>query len=64
MCTVLMRVRCSDRFSELFVGDVECTELAIESVVGTALLELFDSVHVDDVTVQSFPEGDDGGEGR
>jgi hypothetical protein len=60
MCIVHMRVQCSDRFSELLVGDVEGTELTIESIVGTALLEVFDTVHVEDVTVHSFPEGDDG----
>ncbi len=32
MCIVHMRVHCSDTFSEVLVGDVERTELTIESV--------------------------------
>ena len=56
MCIVHVRVQCSDRFSEVLVGDVERTELTIEDIVGTALLEVFDIVHVENVTVQNSPE--------
>ena len=56
MCTIHMRVQCSDRFSELLVDDVEHTELTIESILGTALLEVFDAVIVENVTVHSSPE--------
>ena len=56
MCIVHLRVQCSDMFSELLVDDVEQTELALESIVGTALLEVFDTVHVENVTVQHSPE--------
>ncbi len=44
MCIVHMRVQCSDKFTELLVGNVEDTELTIESIVGTALLEIFAGV--------------------
>src|SRR5207302_1350678 len=54
-----MRFQCSDRFSEMLVDDVEQTELTIEDIVGTALLEVFDVVHVDNVTVQHSPEYND-----
>ena len=60
MCIVHLRVQCSDTFSEVLVGDVEHTELTIESIVGTALLELFDTVLVENVTVQHSPERKDG----
>jgi hypothetical protein len=60
MCIVHVRVHCSDTFSEVLVGDVERTELTIESIVGTALLEVFDTVLVDNVTVQHSPECNDG----
>lgn len=56
MCIIQVRVQCSDRFSEVFVGDTEHTELTIESIVGTALLEVFDTVLVDDVTIYDSPE--------
>ena len=56
MCIVHMRVHCSDTFSEVLVGDVERTELTIESIVGTALLEVFDTVLVENVTVHHSPE--------
>ena len=55
---VHMRVQCSDRFTELLVNNLEDTELAIESIVGTALLEVFDTVEVENVTVQHLPERD------
>ena len=54
-----MRVQCSDRFSELLVDDVEPTELTIESIVGMALLEVFDTVQVENVTVQHSPKRND-----
>jgi hypothetical protein len=60
MCIVYMRVQCSDTFSELIVGEEEQTELAIESIVGTALLEVFDTVLVDNVTVHRSQERNDG----
>ena len=61
MCMIHLRVHCSDRFTELDVEDVEQTELTIESIVGTALLEVFDTVLVENVTVQHSPESSTGG---
>ena len=60
MCIVHMRVHCSDRFSEVLVDDVEHTELTIESIVSTALLEVFDTVLVENVTVHDSRERNDG----
>ena len=60
MCTIHMRVQCPDRFSELLVDNVEPTELTIASIVGIALLELFDAVVVENVIVNPAPEDDDG----
>lgn len=60
MRVVHMRVRCSDKYSELLVDDVEYAELTIESIVGTALLEVFDTVQFENVTVQQSPGPDDG----
>ncbi len=60
MCIVQMCVQCSDTFSEVLVGDVEQTELTIESIVGTALLEVFDTVLVENVTVHRSRERNDG----
>ncbi len=51
MCVIHICIQCSDRFSELLVGDVQNAELTVESIVGTALLEVFDTVHVEDVTL-------------
>ena len=59
MCTIHMRIQCSERFSEVLVGDVVDTELAIESIVGMALLEVFDTVLVENVIVHHSPERDD-----
>ena len=60
MCIVQMRLQCSDTFSEVLMGNVEHTELTIESLVGTALLEVFDTVLVEDVTVYHSQECTDG----
>ena len=60
MCIVNMRVECSDAFSEMLVGDVEHTELTIESIVRTALLEAFDTVLVENVTVHHSPNCNNG----
>jgi len=56
MCIIHMRVKCSNLFSELLEIDEEHTELTIESIVSTALLEVFDTVVVENVTVQPSPE--------
>jgi len=60
MCTIHMRVQCSERFSEVLVDDEEHTELTIESIVGTALLEVFDTVLVENITVHHSPQRNDG----
>jgi hypothetical protein len=60
MCIVHMRVHCSDKYSEWFVDDAELTELAIESIVGPALLEVFDAVQFENITVQHSAKRDDG----
>ena len=57
MSIVNLRVRCSDTFSEVLAGDVELTELIIEDIVSTALLQIFDAVDVENVTVHSSIEG-------
>jgi hypothetical protein len=63
MCVIHISVQCSEKFSELLVGDVRDAELTVESIVGTALLELFDTVVVDDVrllTSQSTTKSSEG----
>ena len=60
MCIVYVRVQCSDTFSEVLVDDEEHTELTIESIVGTALLEVFDTVLVENITVHHSPQRNDG----
>lgn len=59
MRTVLLRVKCSEKFSEVPLDDAEQAELAIEGVVAPALLELFDIVYIEDVTVQPSSEPED-----
>ncbi|MDQ6643513.1 MAG: hypothetical protein M3Y76_03610 [Chloroflexota bacterium] len=60
MCVIHLRIECPDTFSEVIVKDVEHTELTIESIVGTALLEVFNTVHIENVTVQQSSERNDG----
>ena len=62
MRTIQMRIHCFDKNSELLAGDEERNERIIEGIVGTALLEVFDTVLVDDVNVYCSPEDDDGSE--
>ena len=64
MSIVNLRVRCSDTFSEVLAGNVDLTELIIEDIVSTALLQIFDAVDVENVTVQEFPEDVDGQRAR
>ncbi len=59
MCIVHMRVQCSDTFSEVLVDDVEHTELTIESIISTALLEVFDNVQIENITLHRSPERND-----
>ena len=49
MCVIHICVQCSEQFSELLVHDVQDSELTVESIVSTALLEIFDTVYVEDV---------------
>lgn len=57
MCVVNLRVRCPDSFTELIMDDVENAEMAIECLVSTALLEVFDAVFVENVTIHTSPAG-------
>ncbi len=59
MCIVHVRVQCSDTYSEVLSGDVEGSELTIESIVGMAFLEIFDTVLVEDVTILPSSKGND-----
>jgi len=60
MRTIRVCVHCSDKNSELLVNDEEQNEFIIEEIVGTALLQVFDTVLVDNVTIDYSPEDDDG----
>ncbi len=47
MAVVDIKVQVSETFSEILSDDIENTEITIESIVGTALLEVFDTVQVE-----------------
>jgi hypothetical protein len=49
MCVIHICVQCSEQFSELLVNEVQDSELTVESIISTALLEIFDTVCVEDV---------------
>jgi hypothetical protein len=51
MSIVHISVQFSDEHTEVLLDDAEQTELIIESLVSTALLELSDLVHVKKVTI-------------
>jgi hypothetical protein len=57
MCVIQISVQCSENFSELMIDNVQDTELIVESRIGTALLELFDTVYIEDVRLL-MSEGD------
>ena len=51
MWTLQIHVQCYDRFFEVFSDEVEYTELIVENAVSQVLLDHFDEVTVDDVTI-------------
>jgi hypothetical protein len=51
MCTLQIHVQCYDRFFEVFPDEVENAELTVENAVSQLLLDFFDEVTVDDVTI-------------
>jgi len=56
MYKIEISLRCSQRFSEVLPDLLEVTELAVENVVSCSLLELFDTIGIDKVTVSLLPE--------
>lgn len=52
MYTIQIRVQCSEKFTEVPSDNLEQAELAVESLISRALLELFDSVNVEDCNIQ------------
>jgi hypothetical protein len=44
-------VRCADQFSEVLPDELEHAELMVEDLVGQILLDLFEEVNVDEVTI-------------
>jgi hypothetical protein len=51
MCDLQMQMRCSDRFFEILPENVVSAALMVEDVVGHGLLDLFEMVEVEDVTI-------------
>ncbi|HCI81711.1 MAG TPA: hypothetical protein DHW02_18695 [Ktedonobacter sp.] len=56
MRNIQIRLRAPDKFSEFLENDTEQAELMIENIVAEALLQFFDTIVVDSVTVQHVPE--------
>jgi len=56
MRDIQMRFQCPDTFSEFLGDDEQHAALMIESIVSAALLEVFDTIFVRNVTVQHIPE--------
>ena len=52
MWTLQIHVQCYDRFFEVFSDEVEYAELTVENAVSQVLLDHFDEVTVDDVTIR------------
>ncbi len=57
MCTIQIRVQCPDEFFEVVPNELEHAELTVEELVSQALVELFGTVLVEDVTIR-FPQPD------
>lgn len=57
MCTIQICVQCPDKFLEVVPDELENAELAVEDLVSRALVELFGTVLVEDVTIR-FPQPD------
>src|SRR5579864_4480783 len=55
MLSIQAHAQCSERFLEVIPEDKEGTELAIEDLVSRVLLPHFETVFVDEVTVQFLP---------
>jgi hypothetical protein len=51
MCILQVHMQCYDRFFEVFSDEVEYAELTVENAVSQVLLDFFDEVTVDDVTI-------------
>jgi hypothetical protein len=52
MCILQIHVQCYDRFFEVFSDEVVNTELTVENAVSQILLDLFDEVTMDEVTIR------------
>lgn len=56
---IQVRLQAPDAYSEFLEENGENDALIVESIVSEALLEVFDSIFVESVTVQYFPERTD-----
>ncbi len=52
MCILQIFVQCHDRFFEVLPEELESTEITVEHAISQVLLNLFDEVSVDDVTIR------------
>ena len=55
MCDIQIKVHCPTSFSEVLPSEPELTELLVEDIIGQALLELFDTVFVENVSISRPP---------
>lgn len=59
MYTISIVVHCPETNAEILPEETKLAELAIEALVSPVLLELFNSVIVETVTVQCVPDEQD-----
>lgn len=62
MWDIHIHIQCPSKFSEILSDELGETELIIEGVVSQALLEIFDTILVDVVTVRPSSSEDEEGE--
>lgn len=55
MAIIQLRLQCSDKFIEALPDEIGNAELMVESLVSQALLEIFNTVMVDNVTFKQAP---------
>jgi len=57
MAIIHIHLQCNDRFIEALPEGIEHAELMVESLVSQVLLELFNTVTVNEVTIKQAPLG-------
>ena len=55
MYAIEIRIQASEKFSEVLPETLQDAECAVEDIIGCVLLQIFDTINIEEVTIRYLP---------